>query len=266
MAQPDIITSTLETCVRQSSTSELPSIAQTLIANVQSEPPKLWDAAILRAKQSSAPQLDTLAELVKLVKAQPAPWSELPSLGLSMREAWNTAPPQSTPEEWSNLNGFAARLTANESSDFSLFALWSLRDALEVPRQLTERQTGAGDSQSSQETSVDELLPAAIEWLEICGSQMVACTIQSRVYAQEGQSPDPGWLGKLAKDTGIAKGGFSVRRWQFWRRKLQEISEARDNAGGREKIAKVAYQGLLAMEKVDAEVRVMAEDMDRLHG
>ncbi|KAL9048940.1 MAG: hypothetical protein Q9162_007469 [Coniocarpon cinnabarinum] len=246
----------------------------------------LWNAFIYVTKNHLSPQdeskLDRLAALVRAIKdlgpltvnGEPVktksgtPWTDLPRIGLAMREEWNSSPPRCSPTQWASLNGFAARLTALDAADFSLYGIWALRDALETPRLLTERQSGEGDSQAKkdEEVSVDELLPAVLQWLQACGDKMVALTIQSHVYTQPGQSNDPAFLGKLASDAGIAKGGYSVRRWGFWKKRLHEISEAHDNAGGREKIAKLAYQGILRMGEIDHEVSVMNEDMDGLHG
>ena len=262
-------------------------ISQTIRQDANDNPrfDHLWDALILVAENQlltdDTTKLDRLAELVRAIKDLGplvhsgqtvktdvgTAWTDLPYLGAQIREAWNTAPPKSSTEQWANLNGFAARLTASETQDFSLFAIWALRDALETPRPLTERQTSGGDTQakSEEEVSVDELLPAVLQWLEYWGDGMVALTVRSHVYTKEGQSNDPAFLGKLANDAGIAKGGYSVRRWGFWRKRLEEISKAKDDAGGREKIAKLAYQGLEKMKQIDNEMPVMNEDMDGLH-
>lgn len=59
-----------------------------------------------------------------------------------MRSAWNRAPNSGSKDdfsvsEWTNLNGFVARLTALSLSlsipafDFSLYAIWTMRSAYE---------------------------------------------------------------------------------------------------------------------------------------
>ena len=269
------------------------SIASSFIEQAQTDSSSrprfdlLWDAFILVAKNhltvDDAFKVESLAELAKAIQdlgtlslnGQPVKtdlgtaWTELPYLGAQMREAWNTAPPDSSTEQWANLNSFAAQLTAKEASDFSLFAIWTFRDALETPRPFTERETGNSDAKAKTEVDVstDELLPAVLQWLEVSGDKLVALTIESHDYTRAGQSsPDPAFLGKLAKDVGIVKGGYSPRRWRFWRKRLEEISRAKDDSGGREKVAKLAYQGLQKLDQIDKEVNTMNEDMDGLHG
>lgn len=229
-----------------------------------------WDAFILVAKNQlttdDTTKLNRLVSLIKSVKSlgyitvngAPVktdlgyPWTDLPYLGSQMREAWNQAPPTSSAEQWANLNGFVARLTHTDIHDFSLYAIWSLRDALETPRPLTERQTGEGDKQASkeEEVSTDELLPGALEWISNCADLLAKLVGQNKSFKPADRpGPDPGFLGQLAKDAGLTEGGFNAARWSFWRKRLEEISQTRDDAGGREKIAKLAYQGLQNMNQ-----------------
>lgn len=188
-------------------------------------------------------------------------WSDLPMLGVVFRKRWNDAPPATNITCWTNLNAFAARLTVSQVHDFSLYALWAFRDALEVERPRTLRETEHGDqAQKSHDqasldallpAALDELLPAAVEWLVQCGPLLLAKTAEKDIKEQEPSQPDPTWLGKLCKDAGVSKTGFSIDRWNFWGQRLHEISEARDDAGGREKVAKIAYTGLQRMQGVN---------------
>lgn len=229
-----------------------------------------WDTFISIAKQPPdyPNAINSLSEIVKDIKSRgtliirgtPAKtplgvaWTDLPYLGVEMREAWNNAPPTSTALEWQHINEFAARLTFDDTCNFSLYGIWMLRDALETPRLLTERQSNEGDRQPSDEdeVSVDELLPAALQWIFHCRDLLMKLSIEGHSYAKSGvNAPDPAFLGKLAKDAGVEQTGYNARRWNFWRSRLEEISKATDHAGGREKVAKVAYQGVQQMEKID---------------
>ncbi|KAH8669728.1 hypothetical protein BGZ60DRAFT_528200 [Tricladium varicosporioides] len=67
-------------------------------------------------------------------------WEDMPLFGATMRDAWNRAPGTGNRDDfsavqWTNLNGFVARLTALSASipafDFSLYAIWTLRSAFE---------------------------------------------------------------------------------------------------------------------------------------
>ena len=227
-----------------------------------------WDAFILLAKNQltidDAAKIIRLVDLVDDIKASGyimiedspvktalgSPWTDVPYLGAQMREAWNQAPPVLSAEQWANLNQFAARLTWRGTIDLSLYAIWSLRDALEAPRPLTERQTGEGDkqAQNASEVSVDELLPGALEWITTCAEMLADLSYAKKSYKDPNKpGPDPAFLGKMAKDAGLEETGFNEARWRFWQKRLAEVSQAKDDAGGREKVAKLAYQGLQSM-------------------
>ncbi|KAJ0300192.1 hypothetical protein COL5a_003859 [Colletotrichum fioriniae] len=121
----------------------------------------LWDtynAIFAVAKQTppekQAPLLDFLQRLrettVTASDGQPLKlnnqvvWKDLPTFGWVARDLWNfdTTDTSASAEEkasWTNLSAFAAQLTARadltnpqDPFDFSLYALWALRDAFEV--------------------------------------------------------------------------------------------------------------------------------------
>lgn len=184
-------------------------------------------------------------------------WTDLPAFGHAARTKWNEAPGSGaqslSADAWTNVNAFAALVTADQelgaskpSCDLSLFALWSLRSALEQDLPATSRDKSSG---SSATASLDDVLPAAVAWLENAGEVLAQLCQKGKSYVPAGRDgPDPAWVGALGKDK-ISVGGFSSERWTFWRSRLIEISQARDDAGGREKVAKVAHHGV---EKMDA--------------
>lgn len=245
----------------------------------------LWRAFITAAHQPTknvAIQQEQLVKLLKKIKEQGQlkheqnvcttklgkAWTDLPGFEAEIRETWGSAPPTLSTEQWTSLNAFAARLTDAHVIDLSLYAIFSLRDALEIQRPLSERDTEQGDQppQKHEDAPVSELLPGALQWFEHCGSIMAGLTMRSHVFPKDEDSRDPAFPGKICEDTGIAKRGFSVARWKFWTQRLQPIADTKDNAGGREKIAKIAYQGMEKMKSMDEEINSMSEDMGRLHG
>lgn len=206
----------------------------------------VWDA-ILDAvcdcppTPQHSPAQARLVDLVAAIKAQGEATSDLPGFGMVLRRRWNDAPPGMTAGAWAGLNGFAARLTARGVRDCGLFGLWSLRGALEVPRARTARE--------SDEAPLEELLPGAVEWVEGCGEVLLGFCREGRGVEREG-GPDPTWLGQMGVERGVSETGFSMKRWGLWRERLGEVADARDDAGGREKAAKVAYQGIWRMDEL----------------
>ena len=104
---------------------------------------------------------------------------------------------------WANLNAFAAQLTV-AGVDFSRYAIWALREALE---------------EGSPELPL--VLPAAVEWFRHAGPVLASLAVQ---WAADADGSDQ--AGRLCREAGLAGRGFSVGRWNFWRRRLEDISAA----------------------------------------
>lgn len=180
-------------------------------------------------------------------------WTDLPMFGAHMRESMDTdSPSQSSSAIYANTNAFVARITAAGIKDFSLYAIWALRAALEDARPPTMRETSNGETKpkSLAELPVDELLPAALEWFEHCGKYLMKLTQDGKTFTSGGGRPDSSKLGKLAIDAGLEKSGFNVERWKFWEQRLEKISKSTNDAGGKDKVAKLAYQGLEKMKSL----------------
>jgi hypothetical protein len=126
---------------------------------------------------------------------------DLPVFGAQMRETWNFPPPTVSAESWANLNAFAAQLTA-AGIDFSLYAIWALRDALE-----------------ENYREVSQVLPAAVQWLRHAGSVLASQALES---AADSYRRDR--VGKLCREVGLIDHGFTIRRWNFWRGRLEDIA------------------------------------------
>ncbi|CZS93573.1 uncharacterized protein RCO7_09519 [Rhynchosporium graminicola] len=114
-----------------------------------------WNILISLAAQTDHGSQDPIVEFVKAVQKQKAGssdrtvtiwgsevrlWEDMPLLGAGMRSAWNRAPDSGSEDdfsipEWTNLNAFAARLTASSPAiptlDYSLYAIWTMRSAFE---------------------------------------------------------------------------------------------------------------------------------------
>jgi hypothetical protein len=63
-------------------------------------------------------------------------------------------------DHWLNLNAFAARLVASQVLDLSLYAIWAMRDALEMPLEGIKPEVR------------DQTLRAAALWIEFCGENL----------------------------------------------------------------------------------------------
>ena len=142
---------------------------------------------------------------------------DLPVFGAQMRETWNFPPPAVSAQSWANLNAFAAQLTST-GSDFSLYAIWALRDALE------------------EKNEVSQVLPAAVQWFRHAGSVLASMALG---YPADAHGAD--WVGELCRDAGLTDHGFTIRRWNFWKGRLEGIA-----AAGGETAAK-AREGLQYM-------------------
>jgi hypothetical protein len=145
--------------------------------------------------------------------------ADLPVFGAQMRETWNSAPPARSAQSWANLNAFAAQLTA-VGIDFSIYAIWALREALE-----------------EDGPEIEQVLPAAVQWLRhagpVLGSRAAECAADVLGRDQPG---------RLGREAGLTGHGFTIERWDFWRRRLDDLAAT----GGQ--IAAEAREGLRYMD------------------
>jgi hypothetical protein len=128
---------------------------------------------------------------------------DLPVFGAQMRETWNFDPPAVSPGTWANLNAFAAQLTV-AGIDFSLYGVWALRDALE-----------------QDERDVSMVLPAAVQWFRCAGPVLASLALNGVAHPQRAD-----WLGPLGTKAGLTDPGFTTRRWNFWKSRLEELAAA----------------------------------------
>jgi hypothetical protein len=106
---------------------------------------------------------------------------------------------------WLSVNSFAARLVGSSTEDWTNFAIWSLRDALE--------QDGA--SAAAQDGAV----AVAHEWIVHAGKVLLE------------KSRSGGELSKVDQKA-LAAGklfggepGLTVQRWNFWKQRLETLAK-----------------------------------------
>lgn len=119
-------------------------------------------------------------------------WTGLPGFGASMREAWNDAPPALSAQEWESLNAFAARCATAGVADFSLYCIWTLREALESPHATTLKDSKQPASSETRPATLEELVPAVAAWLDIYGADMVKHVQTGTDFAHGGNAGNPG--------------------------------------------------------------------------
>ncbi|KAI9050315.1 hypothetical protein LZ554_005482 [Drepanopeziza brunnea f. sp. 'monogermtubi'] len=138
-------------------------------------------------------------------------WKELPLLGSAMRDVWNEAPDERSPPEmddaWVNRNAFAARATAaakpGDPMDYSLYSIWSLRDALE--------------DVAPEEELKPAVVKAAAMWMIYASRELWTRAVDGQTY--EGMSARAGDSDPL---NGKDWNGHSKERWEFWIRAFEK--------------------------------------------
>lgn len=170
-----------------------------------------------RATPHDSPQQDRLITFLQHLKAAPPPshepaqlwghsfWTDLPLLGPAMREQWNDEADAGV-AQWVNLNAFTARLSSSGTADFEVYAIWSIRDALEA------------SAEQHSITALEIHVQAAIIWIRYAGKFIYS---SERIWEQHRLRGDPAVGGPLWK----GKSGFCKERWALWKDRLTELSE-----------------------------------------
>ncbi|MEU6133053.1 DUF3632 domain-containing protein, partial [Saccharopolyspora sp. NPDC047091] len=165
-----------------------------------------WHPVLTAARTAPATQPRLVALVAAVRDLGPLPgrnrvwglevFTDLPCFGALLRETWDADPAGQVP-----LAAFAARLTSS-GIDFSLHALWALREHLEHPDPPRD-------------------LGAVLSWARHAGPVLAEHARTHRVFADHDRGPDR--LGPLALSRGIDGHGFSPARWAFWRTRLAEL-------------------------------------------
>lgn len=186
-------------------------------------------------------------------------WTDLPFLAADMLRYWK--------EDWRGMAAqkrlsfatFTAKLASSGACvRINTIGLTILRDALEVPRALGSLPDEADStSDAANDTvatfllaadrasnTVASLLPAANAWLFYAGQKLIQLSDQA--WSDDGAAISAGDL--FANDalyTGAAV-GFGVRRWLFWMKRLEQMSDNARSAGN----APVAEYALRVLENM----------------
>ncbi|KAI0099087.1 hypothetical protein GGR51DRAFT_536686 [Nemania sp. FL0031] len=201
----------------------------------------LWYAVLHIAKRipwTNDAQQNKLLDLVRALKARPDPpppssvtvplkrnwiwesgklWSNLSTLGPSVRESWNEACGYGsgwTDEEqqaWANLNAFVARLTASETADFDIYAVWALSGALENDIQHTSLHHDASDP-----TQLSLLLTVASVWIQIAGKYLFEHHPSEDEFGQSDSEVDLATRGTFPWTQSTNEPSLCSARWRFW--------------------------------------------------
>ncbi|KAH6961990.1 hypothetical protein BKA56DRAFT_636981 [Ilyonectria sp. MPI-CAGE-AT-0026] len=200
------------------------------LAKVEDELATLWSAVLTAAEQTPHQQQDRLVQVVHAIKEMPQPvheskkleiwgeekhWNQLPLFGANARERLDTAREKS-PAAFVNLNAFFARTTAADVDDFSLFAVWIFREALEDPEK----------DEISKVTS-PELLESVSVWLLYAAEPLAKMSREQKQF--DGKMAKPGNSLAMFNDSPGWK-GLCQERWKTWLDRLASLNETKITA------------------------------------
>lgn len=208
----------------------------------------LWNSIIHSGRRISLYHIykrDQVADLIDLVgafKTHSIPdnaeydylYSALTDFDLACREAFNDAPVahdgffKIEADAWANLNFFYARTTEKEHHDFSLYAIWAMRQALET--------TPQDDNEATSAQKLDAYVPAAAAW--VMGSGRILFMKEKDLTPTDRKQGDPARGGELWK----GKSEFSRNRWSFWKERFAEIGRMSDVSESTRTTAKTAVE------------------------
>jgi hypothetical protein len=171
-------------------------------------------------------EIDLLYKRLHPTKTRTVAWESY-GFGDSLQSKWEQLIETVDATHQQNLAAFSAKALAvgAHQDSIGLTALWCLRETLE-----TEDSTRAV-----------ALLPAIVTWLQICNFKLLVLSVTENSFEDESKYhlAEPG---ALAKAVGIDRPVFSLQRWLFWRRRLQELNHSADK-----EVAKQAHKGFMAM-------------------
>ncbi|KAG4255781.1 hypothetical protein FPRO03_04729 [Fusarium proliferatum] len=194
-------------------------------AKIEGEFDSLWSSVLSAAEQTPHDKQGKLVETLHAIKSIPQSaetakkvvvwgeekrWDELPMFGGKAREQLDIAQEKSD-EAFVNINGFFARATAAGVDDLSLFAIWTLREALEDP---------AADKISETST---KLLKASSVWFIYAADALAKASKDGKQF--DGKVAKPGAsLAEFKDEAGWR--GFNNDRWKVWLDRLSTLKEA----------------------------------------
>jgi hypothetical protein len=220
----------------------------------------LWYSVIHSAKRLSFRDEDSFEKLVSLMKSfkernvpaqqsgEPA-YQGFPDLSMFSREAFNDSPGAgagyTAPERsaWTSYNYFLARLTQEMLFDSSLFAIWTLNEALE--RNYSDNDENRHKPATRVE-KFDAFVPAAAAWILGAGKALY----------EKDEDVDPKHARKETKLEDLKEGErlwpasarFSKERWAFWKSRFDQFSGMEEVE---EETRKVASEAVETMETIE---------------
>ncbi|KAH7151445.1 hypothetical protein DER46DRAFT_476189, partial [Fusarium sp. MPI-SDFR-AT-0072] len=192
-------------------------------SKIEGEFDSLWSSVLSAAEQTPHDKQGKLVETLHAIKSIPQSaetakkvvvwgeekrWDELPMFGGKAREQLDI---EKSDEAFVNINGFFARATAAGVDDLSLFAIWTLREALEDP---------AADKIS--ETS-PKLLKASSVWFIYAADALAKASKDGKQF--DGKVAKPGASLTEFKDEAGWR-GFNNDRWKVWQDRFLTLKEA----------------------------------------
>jgi hypothetical protein len=196
---------------------------QVLIAREMGTLRPVWDAGA--NEQIDQPSTTVTVPPLRL-------WTDLPFLMTDLRAAWVEAlTPESIlpPDQLANLAGFTARLVAFgiHEAELSQCGLLLLRTTLETARQVLESDKSSRDT----DLPLSYFMPALLAWFRHGSYKLFS--LCARGYASRPDiNPEDDfedrWIaaGPLLSDREKGVLGFSMIRWEFWKRSLDHIANS----------------------------------------
>lgn len=122
--------------------------------------------------------------------------------------------------------------------EYDMFALWSMRSALETPLNLMNPEA----------IEIPEVtIPAAAVWMLILGEEMF---FWNNEYPHGSIEGDPGVGGPLWQ----GQHGFCLERWRLWRRRFDELSAEEQLSGDLREICRNTEARMAEIEADQSEI------------
>ncbi|KAF5591167.1 heterokaryon incompatibility protein het-E-1 [Fusarium subglutinans] len=194
-------------------------------AKIEGQFDSLWSSVLSAAEQTPHDKQGKLVETLHAIKSlrpsaetakkvvvwgEEKRWDELPMFGGKAREQLDIAKEKSD-EAFVNITGFFARATAAGVDDLSLFAIWTLREALEDP---------AADKISE---ASPKLLKSSSVWFIYAADALAKASKDGKQF--DGKVAKPGAsLAEFKDEAGWR--GFNSDRWKVWLDRFSTLKEA----------------------------------------
>ncbi|KAJ8109979.1 hypothetical protein OPT61_g7052 [Boeremia exigua] len=166
-------------------------------------------------------------------------YSSLTDFSMTCSEVYNDTPEPYASEieidAWANVNFFFARITERGLQDLSMFAIWSMRTALENEQ--------LDDVEGTAAEKYNVYIPAAASW--IFGMGRALNTKVKDLTPTDQNQGNPARGGDLWK----GKPEFSKERWAFWKERLAFVSKLDEVSDKTRNISKDAIE---AMERAES--------------